>query len=128
MLLHKHGGENLGLSSLFPDVLLAGVQLWGTEVQMETLLRNSAPSWSLGSLQVLQLAMTSSTPSPQTVFFFPRIFAPALFWLMALAEIWFLRSNLETQLLSTHHFPLGFLEGHPTLLFSCMKVFCLYAH
>ena len=47
---------------------------------------------------------------PPTVFFFPRIFAPAPFQLMALAEIVFLRPNLETELL-TQHFSLGFLEG-----------------
>lgn len=79
MLLYKHGGENLGLSSLFPKVLLAVVQPWGTEIQMETLLSISALAGSLGRLQLRQLAVTSSTPLPQTVLSFPRIFAPALF-------------------------------------------------
>lgn len=69
MLLYKHGGEKLGLSFLFPSVLLAVVQLWGTEVQMETVLSNRALLWSLGSLQVLQLAVTSSTPSPPREFY-----------------------------------------------------------
>lgn len=41
MLLYKHGAENLGLGFLFPSVLLAVVQLWGTEIQMEILLSHS---------------------------------------------------------------------------------------
>lgn len=117
MLLYKHGAENLGLGFLFPSVLLAVVQLWGTEVQMEILLSHSVLQCSLGRLQVLQLAVTSSTPSPHTVFFFPMIFASAPFQLMALAEIVFLRPNLETELL-TQHFSLCFLEEYPTLFLS----------
>lgn len=72
-----NGGENLGLSSLFPNVLLAVLQPWGTEVQTEPLLSltvlepGPSPAWAIGR------DFLSTFPCRQ-FYSFPR-FLPQLF-------------------------------------------------